>query len=152
MLGMDTFTAWIKAVTDGGSTRDIAAALGDISHPTVARRIKDRDITLAIRIATEYQAPILDGIVATGTVTEADVAEYAKRRGIGVEDYSDIELAELILYRLQEAEAAGRESELATVTEFPAPVSGVDDSMPIDAAAYSGPDEDAERDDAFDSD
>ena len=61
----------------------------------------------------------------------------------------DGELAIELARRLNPATRANEIDELAA-RRVGAPVSDADDSMPLSAVAYSGPDEDAERNDADD--
>lgn len=143
---MTTFDQWIKDVTAGASTRDIAERIGDITHPTVARHIKENDVRLALNIAKYYDASKIEALLAASAITEQEIRDYAKAKGIGIEDYSDIEVAQIIVYRLEKAAEAGENSELATVTKFPAQSNTLREDVPLDlyidqAAANSAPEE-----------
>lgn len=143
---MTTFDQWIKDVTAGASTRDIAERIGDITHPTVARHIKENDVRLAINIAKHYGASKIEALLAASAITEQEIRDYAKANGIGIEDYSDIEIAQIIVYRLEKAAEAGDDSELATVTKFPAQSNTLREDVPLDlyidkAAANHAPEE-----------
>lgn len=114
---MQEFTEWITTATSGATHRGIATALGT-THPTIRARIDRADPLLALEIAATYGANPIDGLVAAGAITNDQITDYAHAHGIGIDDYTDLELAEKIVERLQRAQERGEESELATVTEF----------------------------------
>ena len=140
---MTDFNHWVTKITGGASDRAIAAALGT-THPTVRRNINSNDPALAIAIAEHYGVNPVEGLVAAGAITDDQVTRYAKDNGFGVDDYTDLELAQLIVERIAAAEAAQAESPLATVTEIPLPDdSNIADSY-IESGIYAADDSDTE--------
>ena len=99
------FTAWITTATERATARAIAKQLGT-THPTIANRIERRDPLLALDIASAYGADPIEGLIACGAITENDVRDYAAAHRLGVESWTDVEIAELIVERLREAESA----------------------------------------------
>ncbi|MBC3178112.1 hypothetical protein [Corynebacterium lujinxingii] len=138
---MTNFSDWIAKTTGGASARAIATAVG-ISHPTVRKNIDNADPAFALTVAEHYNANPVDALVAAGAITDDQVTRYAKDNGFGVDDYTDLELAQLIVDRLAAAENADA-SPLATVTEFPLPDSNTSD-LDIDPGIYAADDSDTE--------
>lgn len=130
-----TLAQWVNATTGSDSWRNVAEKL-HTTHSTIQRRLKNAEADAIVELAAAYNTNPIPGLIAAGTITKADVLAYAGT--YAVEDLTDVELAQIMVDRLAEHE---REE---------APVSDVDDSMPLSAVAYSGPDEDAERNDAYD--
>lgn len=130
-----TLAQWVNATTGSDSWRNVAEKL-HTTHPTIQRRLKNAEADAIVELAAAYNTNPIPGLIAAGTITKADVLAYAGT--YAVEDLTDVEIAQIMVNRLVEHE---REE---------APVSDADDSMPLSAVAYSGPDEDAERDDADD--
>lgn len=138
---MTNYSDWIAKTTGGASSRAIAAAVG-LSHPTVIKQVNNNDPTLALAVAEHYNANPVDGLIAAGAITDDQVTRYAKDNGFGIDDYTDLELAQLIVDRLAAAENADA-SPLATVTEFPLPDSTTAD-LDIDPGIYAADDSDTE--------
>ena len=130
-----TLAQWVNTTTGSDSWRNVAEKL-HTTHPTIQRRLKNAEADAIVELAAAYNTNPIPGLIAAGTITKADVLAYAGT--YAVEDLTDVEIAQIMVDRLVEHE---REE---------VPVSGVDDSMPLSAVAYSGPDEDAERDDVDD--
>lgn len=88
-------------------------------------------------------------LVELGHVPYQDVLDFLDSDGALVSTADEGELAIELARRLNPATRANEIDELAS-RRAGAPVSDADDSMPLSAVAYSGPDEDAERNDADD--
>jgi len=134
---METINDWVNEATGGDSWRAIAARL-DTTHPTIQRRLRDQPADAIHAIANAYGINPIPGFIAAGIITEFDLRQYTK--GAAIEDFSDLELAQVIVERLQTREA----DDLSNVTEFPSPgIRGVGhDDLP--SVADSSPDEDEE--------
>lgn len=135
---------WIAETTGSASWRTIAARL-DTTHPTIQRRIKSDTASAVVEIATEYGANPVEGLLAAGCISITDV--QAVTRQSTIDDFTDLELAQEIVNRIAERD----DSPLATVTEFPSNdrvpprPADEDNGTPLGAVAYSGEDEDAQR-------
>lgn len=141
--GMTDFNHWVTQTTGGASARAIAAVIG-ISHPTVLKQVNNNDPALALAIAEHYGANPVEGLVAAGAITDDQVTRYAKDNGFGVDDYTDLELAQLIVERIAAAEAAQADSPLATVIEIPMRDDSNSDDDDIDPRAYAADNSDTE--------
>ena len=130
-----TLAQWVNTTTGSDSWRNVAEKL-HTTHPTIQRRLKNTEADAIVELAAAYNTNPIPGLIAAGTITKADVLAYAGT--YAVEDLTDVEIAQIMVDRLVEHE---REE---------VPVSDLSDSMPLSAVAYSGPDEDAERNDADD--
>lgn len=130
-----TLAQWVNTTTGSDSWRNVAEKL-HTTHPTIQRRLKNAEADAIVELAAAYNTNPIPGLIAAGTITKADVLAYAGT--YAVEDLTDVEIAQIMVDRLVEHE---REE---------VPVSEPSDSMPLGAVAYSGPDEDAERNDADD--
>lgn len=146
---MDAFKKWIEEVTESASSRAIARSLG-INHVTVTRRINSRDVQLCIDIADAYNTNPIPGLLAAKAIHQHHIDEITATHSLT--DYTDLELAQEIVNRLQAAEDHANLAEpvfydlspLNTpVDELAArrtpqhnsPSTNVDD-MPEDAVAY----------------
>ncbi|HAT1504251.1 TPA: hypothetical protein I8W56_002341 [Corynebacterium striatum] len=134
---------WVNATTGSDSWRNVAEKL-HTTHPTIQRRLKNAEADAIVELAAAYNTNPIPGLIAAGTITKADVLAYAGT--YAVEDLTDVELAQIMVDRLAEHE---REETIGLAPHL-TPVSGASDSMPLSAVAYSGPDEDAERNDVDD--
>ncbi|MCL0120658.1 hypothetical protein [Corynebacterium pygosceleis] len=131
---MDKLTAWIDNITDGASLRQIAERL-NTTHPTVNRRVGAADPKLAVELADAYGANRIDGLLAFGFIEQSDVSGYTRK--LSLSEFSDIELAEDILRRLQSQEEA---EEVAPVEHIFGDVDPAElEGLPY--AADSSPDE-----------
>ena len=134
------------------------------------RRITDQDIATMLNVTRKTaNKRINEGLTAEDLITlcgklginrvlalveldyipHSDVLDYLDSDGALIATAEDGDLALELARRLNPATRAEEIDELAA-RRAGAPVSDVDDSMPLSAVAYSGPDEDAERDDAYD--
>lgn len=109
------YEEWIQEVTFGASHRDIADKLGDRTHPTVGRAIKARDPKFTVTIAHAYGANPVEGLIAAGFITRDEVVAYARETGIGLDAFSDLDLARAIVERLEDGES----HEAFELTKFP---------------------------------
>ena len=141
--GMTDFNHWVTKTTGGASARAIAAAVG-LSHPTVLKQVNNNDPALALALAEHYGANPVEGLIAAGAITDDQVTRYAKDNGFGVDDYTDLELAQLIVERIAAAEAAQAESPLATVTEIPLRDDSNNGDDDIEPGVYAADDSDTE--------
>lgn len=126
-------TCWVDMTTGSDSWRTIAEKL-HTTHPTIQRRLKNAEADAIIELASVYGVNPIPGLIAAGSVTKTDVLAYAGT--YAVEDLSDIELAQIMVNRLEQRERENDED--AAVFEFPGkPVSPVwdGDGMPPDAVA-----------------
>lgn len=130
-----TLAQWVNTTTGSDSWRNVAEKL-HTTHPTIQRRLKNAEADAIVELAAAYNTNPIPGLIAAGTITKADVLAYAGT--YAVEDLTDVEIAQIMVDRLVEHE---REE---------VPMSDASDSMPLSAVAYSGPDEDAERNDVDD--
>lgn len=142
---MTKFQRWVEQVTNNGSVREISRHV-DASPATVARQIKQGAPQLAFNIARAYDVNPLPGLIALGQVTYEHINELAAH--LSIENYSELELAQEIVRRL-ETKHDNDESDLEKSAPIPHRHLYVtpdpyddDDTMPEDAAAYGGPDED----------
>ena len=113
---MGQFTDWLETITGGASWRSIAEKLGT-THSTIQRRIKQDTATTVLEIAEAYGASRVEALLAAGALAAGDLDAYA--RSMGLNEYSDLELAQEMVRRIEKAQSEGSESDLATVTEFP---------------------------------
>jgi len=107
-------THWLNTVTGGDSWRTIAEKLGT-THATIQRRLQDNTATAICDLAAAYGANPLGGLIAANIVTQIDIDTYA--RTVTIDDYTDLELAQAIVSRLENVQHPTLES----VTEFPSP-------------------------------
>ena len=135
---------WIEQITDNASWRSIAERL-QTTHPTVQRRIKDSTASTVIDLANAYDTNPIPGLLAAKAITERQIDEYSRSHGLN--DYTDLELAQEIVNRLQDTadhqELTTPTDELATRRKSnttPGVPDGVytDGTMPEDAVAKDG--------------
>lgn len=105
-------TEWVARVTGEDSWRTIAANL-NTTHATIQRRLVDNTATTVCEIAAHYNANPIGGLLAAGLVTQNEIDEYSRVQTI--ENYSDLELAQAIVDRIQQRE----HHTLENVTELP---------------------------------
>ena len=154
-----TDTRWWKYLQKlmGNQTQLEAARFIGISKSNItrwkdgARAAPD----FVVKVARAYNANVLEALVEAEFITE----EEAQLReinvgGVTLSDSTNEELLKEILSRSdpQARYLFGNEGDEDTVGLAPhlTPVSDLSDSMPESAVAYSGPDEDAERNDVDD--
>ena len=148
----EALQAWIEVTIGAESWRNVAERL-HTTHSTIQRRLRNYEADAIIEIAREYGANPLTGLMAAGVITQSDVTDIAGN--IAVADFTDQDLARLLLQRLEDREVLERQQaidngamEARPRTELRAlPDDGVvrdwDDSIPH--AADSSPDEDLLR-------
>ncbi|OBA54604.1 hypothetical protein A5774_04510 [Corynebacterium sp. EPI-003-04-2554_SCH2473622] len=113
---------WVSETTGNDSWRHVAEKL-HTTHSTIQRRLKNSEADAVVELASAYGVNPIPGLVAAGSITREDIMAYAAT--YAVEDLDDVELARIMVERLEQRE---KENE-----------------MPLNAVAYNGPDEDAER-------
>lgn len=97
---MSALQRWIEEVTEGASWRAIAERLGT-THPTIQRRLKDSTATAVVDLAKAYGVNPIPGLVAAGAISQYHLDEFARQASL--ESYTDLELAQEIVNRLQDA-------------------------------------------------
>ena len=143
----ETHSEWFKRVTRNDSNRR-AADLADISPVTLGRQLKANELSadLIIKIAQAYNESPVIALVDLGFISAKWMQEVGTTPALT--RASDEELTDELLRRLRliEDEPIDHLAE----RRKKARMSNPSDSMPEGAVAYSGPDEDAERNDADD--
>ncbi len=143
----ETHSEWFKRVTRNDSNRR-AADLADISPVTLGRQLKANELSadLIIKIAQAYNESPVVALVDLGFISARWMQEVGTTTALT--RASDEELTDELLRRLRliEDEPIDHLAE----RRKKARMSNPSDSMPEGAVAYSGPDEDAERNDADD--
>lgn len=143
----ETHSEWFKRVTRNDSNRR-AADLADISPVTLGRQLKANELSadLIIKIAHAYDESPVVALVDLGFISARWMQEVGTTTALT--RASDEELTDELLRRLRliEDEPIDHLAE----RRKKARMSNPSDSMPEGAVAYSGPDEDAERNDADD--
>ena len=143
----ETHSEWFKRVTRNDSNRR-AADLADISPVTLGRQLKANELSadLIIKIAQAYNESPVIALVDLGFISAKWMQEVGTTTALT--RASDEELTDELLRRLRliEDEPIDHLAE----RRKKARMSNPSDSMPEGAVAYSGPDEDAERNDADD--
>lgn len=113
------------------------------------------DPDFVVKFARAFHLNVLEALVEAEFITEneANLKEVTVG-GPALADATNEQLLDEIMRRSdpQARSLFGNEGDEDTVGLAPhlTPVSDADDSMPLSAVAYSGPDEDAERDDVDD--
>lgn len=141
----ETHKEWFHRVTRGDSNRR-ASELADISPVTLGRQLKAGQLSadLIIKIAQAYNESPVVALVDLGFISARWLQEVGTTTALT--RASDEELTDELLRRLRLLDDQPID-DLAS-RRAGAPVSGSSGSMPFGAVAYSGPDEDAEREDA----
>ena len=138
----ETHSEWFKRVTRNDSNRR-AADLADISPVTLGRQLKANELSadLIIKIAQAYNESPVVALVDLGFISARWMQEVGTTTALT--RASDEELTDELLRRLRliEDEPIDHLAE----RRRKARMSNPSDSMPLGAVAYSGPDEDAER-------
>lgn len=134
-----------RRITD----QDIATML-NVTRKTANKRINDGlPADDLITLCGELGVNRVLALVELGYIPHDDAMEYLDSDGALIATAEDGDLALELARRLNPATRAEELDELAA-RRAGAPVSDTSDSMPLSAVAYSGPDEDAERNDAYD--
>lgn len=143
----ETHTDWYKRVTRGDSNRHVSSR-AKISDATLGRQLKANELSadLIIKIAQAYDESPVVALVDLGFISARWMQEVGTTTALT--RASDEELTDELLRRLRliEDEPIDHLAE----RRKKARMSNPSDSMPEGAVAYSGPDEDAERNDADD--
>lgn len=143
----ETHTDWYKRVTRGDSNRHVSSQ-AKISDATLGRQLKANELSadLIIKIAQAYDESPVVALVDLGFISARWMQEVGTTTALT--RASDEELTDELLRRLRliEDEPIDHLAE----RRKKARMSNPSDSMPEGAVAYSGPDEDAERNDADD--
>lgn len=143
----ETHTDWYKRVTRGDSNRHVSSR-ANISDATLGRQLKANELSadLIIKIAQAYDESPVVALVDLGFISARWIQEVGTTTALT--RASDEELTDELLRRLRliEDEPVDQLAE----RRKKARMSNPPDSMPEGAVAYSGPDEDAERNDADD--
>lgn len=132
---MTEMKTWIERLAKRDSLRDIQAKTG-ISFSTLSRRLPDGlSAEQVIQFARGYDAPVIDGLIAAGFLSEADRLDAAA--GASIASASDEQLAEEVLRRMKlGGEAAGI---------FDQPISELPDNVHYEehrfGAPFSAPDD-----------
>lgn len=109
--------AWVAQVTGGDSWRTIASKLGT-THVTIQRRLEDNTATTVCDIAAHYHANPLGGLLAAKLVTQREIDEYARDQSI--DNYTDLELAQEIVTRIEKREHTTLEEVVELPTRYAA--------------------------------
>lgn len=143
----ETHTDWYKRVTRGDSNRHVSSR-ANISDATLGRQLKANELSadLIIKIAQAYDESPVVALVDLGFISARWMQEVGTTTALT--RASDEELTDELLRRLRliEDEPVDQLAE----RRKKARMSNPSDSMPESAVAYSGPDEDAERNDVDD--
>lgn len=143
----ETHTDWYRRVTRGDSNRHVSSR-ANISDATLGRQLKANELSadLIIKIAQAYDESPVVALVDLGFISARWMQEVGTTTALT--RATDEELTDELLRRLRliEDEPVDQLAE----RRKKARMSNPSDSMPESAVAYSGPDEDAERDDAYD--
>mgnify|MGYP006935556325 FL=1 len=143
----ETHTDWYKRVTRGDSNRHVSSR-ANISDATLGRQLKVNELSadLIIKIAQAYDESPVVALVDLGFISARWMQEVGTTTALT--RATDEELTDELLRRLRliEDEPVDQLAE----RRKRARMSNPSDSMPEGAVAYSGPDEDAERNDVDD--
>lgn len=147
---MTDFRHWLRDLNGRRVTADdIAHKLG-VSRTTVTRRLVNDELTAdeLITLANAYKVNPLQALVDLGRITDQQVWAYLESEGQLVETAEDGDLALELARRLNPATVAPELDELAarrSNTQVPPRPADEDNDTPLGAVAYSGEDEDAQR-------
>lgn len=143
----ETHTDWYRRVTRGDSNRHVSSR-ANISDATLGRQLKANELSadLIIKIAQAYDESPVVALVDLGFISARWMQEVGTTTALT--RATDEELTDELLRRLRliEDEPIDHLAE----RRRKARMSNPSDSMPESAVAYSGPDEDAERNDVDD--
>lgn len=108
------------------------------------------DPEFVVKVARAYKVNVLRALVEANFITEKEAGFIKEKPG---QDEAELfEALQKLKSAIEESEGVVKSmaEERRRRTPHLVPVSEPDDSMPLGAVAYSGPDEDAERNDADD--
>lgn len=141
---------WLSETSHIRITDQGIANILQVTRKTANKRLNEGlpvDDLLTLCEALGINRPL--ALVELGHVPYQEVLDFLDSDGALVSTADEGELAIELARRLNPATRANEIDELAA-RRAGAPVSDADDSMPLGAVAYSGPDEDAERNDVDD--
>lgn len=150
---MTDFRHWLRDLNGRRVTADdIAHKLG-VSRTTVTRRLVNDELTAdeLITLANAYEMNPLQALVDLGRITDQQVWAYLESGGQLVETAEDGALALELARRLNPATIAPELDMLAarraekSHDRVPPRPADEDNDTPLGAVAYSGEDEDAQR-------
>lgn len=101
MTDRENLTTWVEEITGDDSWRTIAEKL-HTTHTTIKRRLANHEADAIIELATAYHQNPVAGLVAAGSISSFDVRTYA--RTYTFEDFTDLEIAQIIVDRLETRE------------------------------------------------
>lgn len=141
---------WLSETSHIRITDQGIANILQVTRKTANKRLNEglpAEDLLTLCEALEINRPL--ALVELGYIPYQEVLDFLDSDGALVSTADEGELAIELARRLNPATLANEIDELAA-RRAGAPVSDGDDSMPLSAVAYSGPDEDAERNDVDD--
>lgn len=153
IVGLMNVEAWFKDLTDSSSLREAAEKSG-VSKSTLSRNIDANTMTpeTVIALCRAYGRSPVTGLIETGYINDYEI--HGPDIEVALKEATNEQLLDEIMRRSdpQARYLFGNEADDDAIGLAPhlTPVSDADDSMPEGAVAYSGPDEDAERNDADD--
>lgn len=101
MRNANDLDTWVAGVTGEDSWRTVAEKL-HTTHSTIKRRLTNHEADAIVEVARAYDTNPISGLLAAGIITELDVKAAA--RTYTVDDLSDVEIAQIIVDRLEAAE------------------------------------------------
>lgn len=153
IVGLMNVEAWFKDLTDSSSLREAAEKSG-ISKSTLSRNLDANTMTpeTVIALCRAYDRSPVTGLIETEYINDYEL--HGPDVEVALREATNEQLLDEIMRRSdpQARYLFGNEGDEEIIGLAPhlTPVSDVDDSMPLSAVAYSGPDEDAERNDVDD--
>ena len=147
-VGMIDYRDWYKSATGQRVTAEEIGKLIGASRPTVTRRLTQDGLTAdeIIKVSRGLRVNPIDALVDLGHITEAEAMSHLDNNGKLLDTAEDGELAIELARRLNPATRADEINELEQRRRRMSTPADI----PLGAVAYSGPDEDAERNDADD--
>lgn len=147
------FETWLTELI-GEDTRRTASSKAGMAESTLSRQLSRGHLSpeMVIALCRAYDRSPVAGLIQTEYINDYELqgpdVEVALREATNEQLLNEI-------MRRSDPEARylfGNDTDDDVIGLAPhlAPVSDADDSMPLSAVAYSGPDEDAERNDADD--
>jgi len=106
---MEELNQWIKDVTDQASWRMIGDRLGT-THSTIQRRLKQDTATAICELAIAYGANPIKGLLAAKVISLEQIQEFSRHASLS--SFTDLELAQEIVDRLESAEEASLPDDL----------------------------------------
>lgn len=107
MQKVNNLDTWVANTTASDSWRTVAEKLRT-THSTIQRRLKNHEADAIVELAHAYDVNPVEGLVAAGVISDIDVRTYAVT--YTVEDLSDLDLAQIIVDRLEARQAKENET------------------------------------------